>query len=133
MLKIISIFKTLFLWLLTALLCANAVALAKQSSELQIRNEDIHLEEIRVNQLPREARGVLKLIKDGGPFLYSRDGVVFNNREGRLPKQKRGYYREYTVPTPGAKNRGARRIIASKQSEYFYTDDHYQSFRKIKE
>lgn len=133
MLKTINILKTLFFCLITAFLCANTVVFAKQSSELKLQNEDIHLEEVRVNELPREARGVLKLIKDGGPFLYSRDGVVFNNREGRLPKQKRGYYREYTVPTPGAKNRGARRIVASKRSEYFYTDDHYQSFRKIKE
>lgn len=88
---------------------------------------------IAVNQLPAEAQQTLKLIKQGGPFPYSRDGVIFGNREKRLPKQPRGYYKEYTVKTPGARNRGARRIIASSKGDYFYTDDHYETFRQIKE
>lgn len=83
--------------------------------------------------LPVEARETLSLIQRGGPFPHRRDGVIFGNREHRLPEQARGYYREYTVPTPGARNRGARRIIAGGQPprEFFYTPDHYRSFRKI--
>ena len=83
--------------------------------------------------LPPEAVATLQLIRDGGPFPYDRDGIVFGNFEGRLPKQTRGYYHEYTVPTPGVNHRGARRIISGGKppSEFYYTDDHYESFRKI--
>jgi ribonuclease T1 len=92
--------------------------------------------EIHVEKLPSEARQTLALIKAGGPFPYPRDGAVFGNREGLLPKRERGYYREYTVKTPGAKDRGARRIVAGGCAEYacveyFYSDDHYRSFRRI--
>ena len=87
--------------------------------------------EIAVQQLPSEARQTLALIKAGGPFPYTRDGAVFGNRESRLPKRNRGYYREYTVKTPGAKDRGARRIVAGVPGEYYYTDDHYKTFRRI--
>jgi len=94
-------------------------------------------EVVFVSQLPREAQQTLLLIKQGGPFPYSKDGAVFGNYESLLPKQKRGYYREYTVQTPGTHNRGARRIITGGESgalrEYFYTDDHYASFRRIQE
>ena len=73
----------------------------------------------------------------GGPFPYARDGAIFANREARLPRRARGYYTEYTVPTPGARDRGARRIIAGGQrgpsDEYWYTDDHYQTFYRIRE
>jgi len=89
--------------------------------------------EIAVSELPREARDALALIKKGGPFPYAKDGVVFGNREARLPKQKRGYYHEYTVKTPGERTRGARRIVAGPPGEYWYTDNHYQSFRRIRE
>jgi ribonuclease T1 len=89
--------------------------------------------EIAVERLPREARETLALIKAGGPFPYTKDGTVFNNREGMLPKRNRGYYREYTVKTPGAKNRGARRIVSGAPGEYYYTDDHYRSFKRITE
>jgi ribonuclease T1 len=81
--------------------------------------------------LPPEARQTLELIQAGGPFPYTRDGVVFGNREGELPKQPRGYYREYTVKTPGARDRGARRIIVGRGGERYYTDDHYRTFRRI--
>lgn len=81
--------------------------------------------------LPIEARTTLELIRNGGPFPYRKDGSVFQNREQRLPFRPRGYYREYTVPTPGATDRGARRIIAGERQEYFYTSDHYRSFRRI--
>ncbi len=83
--------------------------------------------------LPAEAAKTLSLIKAGGPFPYDRDGVIFGNRERILPAQKRGYYREYTVPTPGARNRGARRIVAGVPGEYYYTGDHYRSFQRIRE
>ena len=86
---------------------------------------------IAAADLPREARETLQLIERGGPFPYRRDGVVFGNREHRLPARPRGYYREYTVPTPGAKDRGARRIVAGATAERYYTDDHYRSFRRI--
>lgn len=88
---------------------------------------------VRAEELPREARDTLVLIKQGGPFPYRRDGVVFGNRERRLPSRPNGYYREYTVPTPGARDRGARRIIAGTRGEYYYTDDHYNTFRRIRE
>jgi guanyl-specific ribonuclease Sa len=83
--------------------------------------------------LPPEAVATLQAIARGGPFAYDRDGVVFQNREGRLPERPRGYYHEYTVPTPGSRDRGARRIIAGGEPPevYYYTDDHYRSFRKV--
>jgi ribonuclease T1 len=92
--------------------------------------------EVPLEKLPSEARQTVALIKAGGPFPHQRDGSVFHNREGLLPKRDRGYYREYTVKTPGAKDRGARRIVAGGCGEfgcveYFYTDDHYRSFRRI--
>ena len=84
-------------------------------------------------QLPEEARTTLKLIDAGGPFPYRRDGIIFENRERRLPEHPRGYYREYTVPTPGSKDRGARRIITGDKPPlvFYYTADHYKSFRRI--
>jgi ribonuclease T1 len=83
--------------------------------------------------LPPEAIETLQAIGRGGPFAYDRDGVVFQNRERRLPDQPRGYYHEYTVETPGASNRGARRIIAGGDPPevYYYTDDHYRTFRRV--
>jgi ribonuclease T1 len=91
------------------------------------------LPEIALPDLPSEARRTLDLIRTGGPFPYSRDGTVFGNRERLLPAQARGYYREYTVVTPGSRDRGARRIVAGAGGEYYYTDDHYDSFRRIRE
>ncbi len=86
-----------------------------------------------VSTLPSEARETLRLIDAGGPFPHKRDGIVFQNRERRLPEQARGYYREYTVATPGLNHRGARRIITGGKppAQYYYTDDHYNSFRRI--
>ena len=88
---------------------------------------------IYVDELPREARTTLRLIEEGGPFPYSKDGSVFQNREGILPSRSRGYYREYTVITPGEDDRGARRIVAGEGGELYYTDDHYESFKRIME
>ena len=87
--------------------------------------------DIAAKQLPPEARHTLALIKAGGPFPYAKDGSVFGNREGLLPKRSRGYYKEYTVKTPGSRDRGARRIVAGIPGEYYYTDDHYKTFTRI--
>jgi len=89
--------------------------------------------EVAASKLPAEARSTIALIRKGGPFPYDRDGVVFGNFEKRLPVQARGYYREYTVRTPGVQSRGARRIVAGRGGELYYTEDHYNSFRRIKE
>lgn len=89
--------------------------------------------EIAYAALPREAQQTLQTIKRGGPFAFERDGVVFGNYERRLPPRNRGYYHEYTVPTPGVRNRGARRIIVGAGAEYYYSDDHYRSFQRIRE
>ena len=89
--------------------------------------------EIAVALLPPEARHTLALIKRGGPFPYGKDGGVFGNRESLLPRQDRGYYREYTVVTPGSRDRGARRIVAGREGDYWYTADHYRSFQRIRE
>lgn len=101
------------------------------------RSSHVTTAEISVADLPREGREVLGRIHAGGPFRYSRDGVVFDNREHRLPAQARGYYHEYTVTTPGSHNRGARRIICggakASPEACWYTDDHYETFRRIVE
>jgi ribonuclease T1 len=96
--------------------------------------------EVRVAELPPEARQTLALIRKGGPFPYSKDGTTFGNRERILPAKAHGYYREYTVKTPGSRDRGARRIVAGHgksaepvAGEIYYTDDHYRSFRRILE
>lgn len=92
--------------------------------------------QVRLADLPPEAAATLQLIERGGPFPYPRkDGSVFGNFEKRLPLQARGYYREYTVPTPGSRTRGTRRIIAGQvtASGYYYTPDHYRSFSRIRQ
>lgn len=88
-------------------------------------------DEVRSDALPLEARATLLLIERGGPFPYRRDGVTFGNYERRLPAQAHGYYREYTVPTPGLRHRGPRRIVAGRQGERYYSADHYRSFKRI--
>lgn len=82
--------------------------------------------------LPPEARDTISAIDAGGPFRYDRDGSVFQNREGRLPARERGYWREYTVDTPGSSDRGARRLVEGRGGELYYTDDHYRTFRLIR-
>ena len=99
------------------------------------------LHEVALAELPKEARDTLALIRKGGPFPYRKDGTTFGNFEKRLPLRARGYYREYTVPTPDARDRGARRIVAGQgatgdartSGEYYYSDDHYRTFRRIRE
>jgi ribonuclease T1 len=91
---------------------------------------------VALSDLPKQGQITYGLILQGGPFPYEKDGVVFGNRERQLPAQQRGYYREYTVPTPGSRDRGARRIVCGgkirvKPVACYYTDDHYASFRQI--
>lgn len=91
---------------------------------------------VALSTLPAEAQQVQRLILTGGPFKYDKDGTVFGNRERLLPRHPRGYYREYTVPTPRARNRGARRIVCggvppTQPEACYYTADHYMSFQRI--
>ena len=125
------------------------------SPVLPARGPSPGIESIRVNQLPKEAHQTLNLIRSDGPFPYDRDGITFGNYEKRLPAAARGHYREYTVKTPGVRHRGARRVVVgcaridrrknerpAEESlvylpacrdggEFYYTDDHYRSFRRI--
>jgi ribonuclease T1 len=89
------------------------------------------LPRVALADLPPEAADTVELIRSDGPFPYDRDGIVFENREGLLPHEGSGYYHEYTVPTPGAGDRGARRIIEGSGGELYWTDDHYRSFERI--
>ena len=102
-------------------------------SALGLARENVAVDWVLLAELPYEAQQTLVLIKNGGPFPYRRDGIVFGNYEKHLPLRQRGYYREYTVKTPGSRDRGARRIVAGRSDEYYYTDDHYRSFRRIRE
>jgi len=115
--------------LLSALVCL-LIALAGTTFA---RDAVSVIESVALEELPPQARQTLKLIKLGGPFPHRRDGVAFGNYEKRLPLKPRGYYHEYTVPTPGARNRGARRIVTGSADEYYYSGDHYQTFRRIRE
>ncbi|MET9437825.1 ribonuclease domain-containing protein [Streptomyces sp. NPDC006551] len=86
---------------------------------------------VRVADLPPEARDTLDLVERGGPFPYEKDGATFSNFERILPRHPRGYYLEYTVPTPGERDRGARRLVTGRGGEVYYTDDHYETFREV--
>jgi ribonuclease T1 len=89
--------------------------------------------DVPYSYLPPEAKYTISLIRKGGPFPYAKDGAVFGNREAILPRQNRGYYREYTVKTPGERTRGARRFIWGRGGEFYYTADHYNHFRRVRE
>lgn len=106
-----------------------------RSSDRASRQGTDGLGTVAVGDLPAEARQTLALIREGGPYPYEKDGSVFGNYERKLPRQRRGYYTEYTVRTPRVRSRGARRIIAGgrdgRHTEFYYTDDHYQTFRRI--
>lgn len=86
---------------------------------------------VYVSELPDEAIDTILLIDRGGPFPFDRDGITFFNREGLLPANPEGWYKEYTVITPGEDDRGARRIVVGQDGAVFYTDDHYESFREV--
>ena len=87
---------------------------------------------VELDSLPPEAAETLALIEAGGPFPYDQDGGTFGNFEDILPDRERGYYREYTVDTPGSADRGARRIVSGGSEEYYWTEDHYESFERIR-
>ena len=118
-------------WVLGAALAgANVPLHARQAPAVE------QMETVSLQELPSQARTTYRLILKGGPFPYDKDGTVFGNRERLLPPQKRGYYREYTVKTPWARDRGARRIVCGgvvpvQPEACYYTSDHYNSFRKI--
>jgi ribonuclease T1 len=114
------------------MLCFSAIFAAASLA----RTTPDALAEVALADLPKEAQEVYGLVGKGGPFPFDRDGVVFGNREKLLPGKPRGYYHEYTVRTPGVKNRGGRRLVCGGKKTVpdacYYTDDHYRSFRKIR-
>jgi ribonuclease T1 len=116
-----------------ALACVSACTVPTANARSRAAERD----EVVVAQLPREARDVLALVHAGGPFRFERDGVTFGNRERSLPTRTRGYYHEYTVATPGERTRGARRIVCGGPRRTpevcYYSDDHYATFRRIRE
>lgn len=120
--------------LLFAVLLLFAFALAALMPPADIAGNGA---EVALTALPAEAQATHVLIRRGGPFPYAKDGTTFFNRERLLPAQPRGHYTEYTVPTPGAADRGARRIVVGgdprASGDLWYTDDHYRSFRRITE
>ena len=119
------------LGLLVAAVAAALVFLQWTGPTDQDTSPSAQLPTVAVSDLPPEARHTLELIDAGGPFPYEQDGVVFHNYEGVLPPESDGYYHEYTVETPGSDDRGARRIVTGAEGEYYWTDDHYQSFDRI--
>jgi ribonuclease T1 len=119
------------------LIAAASGPLAQARSQADRPREGSILAVVHVAELPREGRATYELIRQGGPFPNGKDGAVFGNRERMLPAAKRGFYREYTVPTPGSRDRGARRIVCGGPTRQpytcYYTADHYASFRMIVE
>lgn len=119
------------------LLAAAMTGTLAQARSLADRQADSRPVVVHVGELPRQGQETYALIRQGGPFPYGKDGMVFGNRERLLPGEKRGFYREYTVTTPGSRDRGARRIVcggpARTPHACYYTADHYASFRKIVE
>jgi len=144
------------LWFIAALAFSGMAAArgdVPQSQKAAQTQSQKQTQEIRVFELPQEARETLQLIRRGGPYPHDRDGVTFGNYEKLLPAAPRGHYREYTVMTPGVRHRGARRIVVGCErqrvaspstgalrlthcrdgGEFYYTADHYRSFRRIVE
>jgi ribonuclease T1 len=119
-----------------AIIALGASALTATDGAVARRDPVAASASVAAADLPAEARVTLALVRSNGPFVYDRDGVAFGNRERMLPPRPRGYYREYTVRTPGSRDRGARRIVCggekSSIAECYYSDDHYQSFKSIR-
>jgi ribonuclease T1 len=138
--RIVRIGAVLLAGVLLAALAAVA-RLDRSDGEPGAVVAEMSLAEVSLGELPRQARDTVVLIKQGGPFPYRQDGSVFGNREQRLPRQPRGYYTEYTVRTASERDRGPRRIVAGRgttgnpatSGEYYYTADHYNTFRRIRE
>jgi ribonuclease T1 len=125
---------SLWQWGLLWLFCVSA--LLATAPAIAYDNTTGTLSTVQRSDLPVQGRDVLSRIEQGGPFAFDKDGVVFGNRERLLPRQKRGYYREYTVPTPGIGHRGAKRIVCGgpqpkRPDACYYSADHYASFRLI--
>ena len=119
-----------------AIIAVGALATLSWSPSLQARAPVPSNGAVSLAELPSEARRTEQLIRAGGPFPYAKDGSAFGNRERQLPLEKRGYYREYTVKTPGSRDRGARRIICggvapTAPEACYYTADHYTSFKRV--
>jgi ribonuclease T1 len=119
-------------------LVVTAAVLASASGLAPAKESATPPNTVSLAQLPAEAQTTRNLIRSGGPFPFQKDGVTFGNRERRLPAQPRGFYREYTVPTPHTRNRGARRIVCggkppTQPEVCFYTGDHYANFSRIVE
>ncbi len=115
---------------------AALLGAAVLSGAAQARGVAAQQDSVALAQLPEQARQTEQLIRRGGPFPYAKDGTVFGNRERLLPREKRGYYREYTVKTPASRDRGARRIVCGGEKPAapeacYYTADHYASFKRI--
>jgi ribonuclease T1 len=122
--------------LITVAMALSAALLQPQPVQAFSRTDTTVESAVALSALPRQAQDTHSRILAGGPFRFDKDGTVFGNRERLLPRQKRGYYREYTVTTPGVRHRGARRIVCGgpvvqSPETCFYTQDHYQSFQKI--
>ena len=115
--------------LVVALLGQGDIGVARSSED----HGDSQIGTVLVSELPPAARETLRLVNVGGPFPHLKDGAVFGNRERRLPRKPRGHYREFTVPTPGSRDRGPRRIITGRDGESYYTYDHYRTFKRILE
>jgi guanyl-specific ribonuclease Sa len=117
---------------LIVLIVALGIGYAVKAADDSSSSGSAKLRTVALSSLPPQAAVTVRLIERGGPFPYPHnDGVVFHNAEGHLPKEPDGYYREYTVPTPGADTRGARRIITGRAGTFYYTGDHYESFVKV--
>jgi guanyl-specific ribonuclease Sa len=101
------------------------------SVPLLTRLPTTEIESVSIDSLPLEAKQTIQTIERGGSFPYRQDGAIFSNRERRLPIVKYSTYREYTVPTPGTRTRGARRLVTAPQRIYYYTGDHYRSFQRV--
>lgn len=117
------------------LLIAAGPLQAREPLETEVDASGLPL--VDLDALPAQVRETLRLVRSGGPFPYRKDGTVFGNRERLLPRRPRGHYTEYTVPTPRSRDRGARRLVVAgeptRSNEIYYTDDHYRSFRRIRE
>lgn len=113
------------------LLLAGCSAAPSTTSSAQSTVGSSGLPTVALTDLPPQAQQTYELVEAGGPFDYRQDGQVFGNRERLLPPQEYGWYREYTIPTPGSPDRGAARFVVGEDETYFYTDDHYASFAEV--
>ena len=113
--------------------CAGGTTAATETPTTAAHSETgtSGLPTVPLSSLPPEAQQAYEVIEQGGPYKYRQDDAVFGNREGNLPDEDYGWYREYTVVTPGSSDRGARRFVVGEDGTYYYTDDHYQSFSEV--